>query len=229
VAGSAFSPVDEIAKFMATVASMGDNLMSAQIKLFTGDTPPENNEPSMSAMSSTGSTTGTDEQAILDDLRAQYDKLRDEVTAVISERTEQAARLARDGADGLRSQIRSAPGTSIALAVLAGGLIGVLLTSRRELTWGETAQNSVRDTAHRYQAALRNVDINDLAERLRRSADSTLSSTRDQASGIIPGLERLAQSLSTMDSSSFTPAIEKGTSWLKSVWDKLPAAPTLNK
>ena len=191
--------------------------MSAQVKLFTGDA-----EPSMSAVASSG-TAGHDDQAVLDDLRAQYEKLSNEVAAIVSERSGQAAQLAQDGADELRSHIRSAPGTSIALAAFAGGLVAVIAASRRaDPTW----QDSARNTAHRYQAALRNADINELADRLRQTAESSLASTRNQAAGIMPGLERLAQSLSSMDSSTFGPAIEKGSSWLKAVWDKLPPAPT---
>ena len=196
--------------------------MSAQVKLFSGDAQHDNTEPSTSALASTVPAS-QDDQAVLAELRAQYEKLRNEVGTIVAERSEQAAQLAQDGADELRSYIRSAPGTSIALAALAGGLVAVIATSRRaDPTW----QDSARNTAHLYQAALRNTDINELADRLRQTAESSLASTRDQAAGIMPGLERLAQTLSTMDSSTFAPAIEKGTSWLRSVWDKLPPAST---
>ena len=198
--------------------------MSAQVKLFTGD-----------AVDGVGggaaidpSVTGHDEQALLDDLRAQYEALRDEVAAVVSHRSQQALHLAQDGTDGLRSSIRSAPGTSIALAAVAGGLLAVLVTSRRaEPTWSDTVQTSARKIAHRAQTALRSADIEALADRLRHSADNSIASARGQVSGIVPGLERLAHTISSMDASAFTPAIEKSASWIKSVWDKLPATPSI--
>ncbi|MEQ1696344.1 MAG: hypothetical protein ABL901_10945 [Hyphomicrobiaceae bacterium] len=202
--------------------------MSAQVKMFTNGTQDEPRDAS--AMAAGTGVGGHDDQAALDELRAQYEQLRGEVAAVVAKRTHQAAQLAQAGTDGLRSQIRSAPGTSLALAVIAGGLIAVLVTNRRaERTWSERVQDTARDAANRTQSAFHNADINDLASRLRRSAESSFAQTREQAAGVIPGLERLAQSLSTMDSSTFTPAIEKGTSWLKALWDKLPSAPALTK
>lgn len=152
--------------------------------------------------------------ALLDDLRAQYETLRHDVAAAVAHRAEQASQLAAEGADGLRSQIRSAPVVSLAIAAAAGGLIAVLLTKRtRELTWQEKATS--------YGSSLRDVDMKQLAERLRRSADATYETAREQASGIMPSVERLAQSLSTMDTSAFTPAIEKGTSLFKSAWNSI--------
>lgn len=201
--------------------------MSAKIKLFTGEAVDTMGEVG-GAASIGPSTTGNDEQALLDELRAQYEKLRDEVAAVVSHRTQQARDLAQDGADGLRSSIRAAPGSSIALAAVAGGLIAVLLTSRRpEPTWSDTFQSSAGKFAHRAQAALRTADIEALADQLRQSADNSFASARGQMSGIVPGLERLAEKLSSMDASALSPAIEKSASWLKSVWDKLPAAPSM--
>ncbi len=195
--------------------------MSAQIKLFA-----DNAADGIDAASATANVgDGQDEQALLDELCVQYQTLRDEVAAVVAQRSQQAVQLAQAGADGLRSNIRSAPGTSIALAAIAGGLIAVLATSRRvEPTWREAAQTSARNAAHRAQTSLRSVDIDALADRIRHSAESSFSNARDQASGIVPGLERLAHTISTMDASALTPAIEKGTSWIKSVWDKLPTS-----
>lgn len=208
--------------------------MSAQPKLFAnaGTLDEAGNVAAMASHADVGSPGAGDQenQAILDELRAQYESLREEVAATVSKRAQQAAQLAQDGAGELRSQIRSAPGTSLALALIAGGLVAVLITSRRtEPAWTERIQDSARDAANRYQTAFRNADFNDLAGQVRRAAESSYAGARDQAAGMVPTIERLAHSLSTMDSSSFSPAIEKGTSWLKAVWDKLPSVPPLAK
>lgn len=198
--------------------------MSAQVKLFTGDAV----DGVSGGAAIDPAASGQDEQVLLDDLRAQYEALRDEVALVVSHRSQQALDLAHDSADALRSSIRSAPGTSIALAAVAGGLIAALLTSRRaEPTWTDSVQTSAQKIAHRAHGVWRSPDIEALADRLRHSADNSIASAQGQVSGIVPGLERLAQTISSMDTSAFTPAIEKSASWLKSVWEKLPAAPSM--
>lgn len=165
-------------------------------------------------MSSMKTIEDHDAQAVLDDLRKQYETLRGEVASAVSLRAEQASKLAAEGADGLRSQIRSQPVASLAIAAVAGGLIAVLLTQTvREPTWQEKAS--------RYGSSLRDIDLGNIAERLRNSADAAYSSAREQASGIMPSVERLAQSLSAMDTTTFQPAIEKGTSLFKSLWNSV--------
>ena len=195
--------------------------MTAHVQLFPNN-PQEgdhqvNNTSAMKAATvdpMASNANDTDAQALLNDLRSQYESLRNDVSAAVAKRAEQASELAGQGADTLRTQIRSAPVASIAAAVLAGGVLAVLLVPRRpEPTW--------RDTAVRYGNSLRDVDVAELANSLRRSADNTLTSARDQAAGFMPSVERLAQSLSTVDSSTFSPAIEKGTELLRSVWGKV--------
>jgi len=149
--------------------------------------------------------------ALLEDLRVQFESLRRDVAATVAHRAEQAAQVAADGAEGLRTQIRAAPVVSLAVAAVVGGLIAVLLTQRsREPGWLERAAS--------YRPSLPDIGLKDAADRMRRSADATYESVREQASGIMPSVERLAQTLSTMDASAFTPAIEKGTSLFKSIW-----------
>ena len=144
----------------------------------------------------------------LTELRATLERLTHDVALVAERRAAAAAKCVADGADGLRSGIRQAPVTSLAVAVVAGALLAVVLTT------GRSAEPAWRQSARRYGSAMRD-EMDAMMVGARRAADDARAST----AGIMPSVERLAQTLAQMDvSSTLAPAVEKGSAILRSMW-----------
>ena len=145
---------------------------------------------------------------VLAELRASLDKLKIEVAAVAERHGEAVSKGVSAGAEQLRTEIRKAPGLALAVAAVTGVVVAIALTSTRpvEPEW--------RQTARRYQSGIRD-DLDAIMTRARQAADDARAST----SGLIPSVERLAQTLSQMDvNSTLAPAIEKGSTLLRSAW-----------
>ena len=165
------------------------------------------NEP----MSRDGQTDETEMQRVLAELRITLDRLKYDV-AIVAERNALAvSRSVSDGAEQLRGEIRKAPGIALAAAAVAGVLIAIAVTS------GRPAEPAWRQTARRFQSGMRE-DMDALMTRARHVADDAKVST----SGILPSVERLAQTLSQMDvNSTLGPAVEKGSTLLRTAWQSL--------
>jgi hypothetical protein len=153
-------------------------------------------------------------QSLLDDLNAQLVSLRTEIQSLAAQGANQVASIAHDGADGLRDQIRKAPVLSLGLALVAGSLIAIAVTARpaTPATW--------RDRIEPYRAQLPDIDVNTLMSRARQAAHQT----GEAASSIVPGVERLAQAIASMDATTLQPAIERGSDWVRSIWGSVSGA-----
>ena len=146
----------------------------------------------------------------LAELRASLEKLKADVSSEAQRRAAAAAVVISDGADQLRGEIRKSPGIALAVAVVAGALVGVAVTR------GRPVEPAWQQTARRYRSAM-----NDDVESLFARADKARSGLRDAASSLMPTIERLAQKLSEMDGTQIAPALEKGSSLLRSAWQTL--------
>ena len=149
-----------------------------------------------------------DQMGVLAELRTKLDGLKRDVAVAAEYRAAALLQGVAEGADDLRREIRRAPGISLAVATLAGVLLAVALTSGRQ------PEQSWRQTARRYQSAAQD-EMDRLLSRARHVADDA----RGSAAGIYPSVERLADRLSQMDiGGTLAPAIEKGSSLLRTAW-----------
>jgi ElaB/YqjD/DUF883 family membrane-anchored ribosome-binding protein len=185
-------------------------MTTPQPKLFpsaTGATPASNDTSgAYDAHGSDHEFTGT-----LSELRASLDKLKADVTSVAERRASAIAKSVTKSADQLAVEIRKAPGTSIAIATLAGVLLAVVITS------GRPAEPTWRRTARAYQDQARG-ELDALMARARHVADDA----RGTASGIMPSVERLVKNFSEMDvNSTLAPAIEKGSTMMRTAWQAM--------
>lgn len=164
-----------------------------------------------------GSMVGSPEHAAegtLQELRDMLERLKGDVAEVAARRARAVSQTVATGVEGLQGEIRKAPGTAVVVAVLAGVLIAVAVTS------GRPTEPAWRTTARRYGTAMRE-DLDALLAKSSRVG----SEARDAASGLVPTVERLVQSLSQMDvSSQLSPALEKGSSLLRNIWQSVVGA-----
>ena len=152
-----------------------------------------------------------DTNGALEEIRATIEKLKDDVSTMAERRAMAVSNALSDGAEHLSGEIRKAPGAALVIAAIAGILVGIAVTRARPapLTWHERAL--------RLPAGI-GEDWNSMTGRARGLVDDARSS----AAGLLPSVERLAQTLSQMDvNSTLAPALEKGTTLLKTAWQSL--------
>jgi len=118
-----------------------------------------------------------------------------------------------EGADQLATAIRKSPGLALGLAVIAGALVAVAVTQQRR------PRSMVEKAGDSYRRAMSELDGAKLLARL----EQTAASARDRASGLVPTIENLAQSLSRMEPGAMQPIVDKGTAWARSLWDVIGA------
>lgn len=154
-------------------------------------------------------TAAPDAHSALADLRRQVDELKRTLGDALERRTAQAAAGIHNGAEQLRHEIRGAPVVAVAIAALAGVLVAIAITQQRppQTKW-QYAQDQVR-------RAMPDIDMGALRERL---ADAS-TRVRDDAYGLLPSVEQLAQAVSRMESTSIAPMLDKGATFMRGIWD----------
>ena len=160
-----------------------------------------------------GQAAESDLNLELSEVREILAKLKNDIAGIAERRAAAVTSGISYGAEQVRTEIRKAPVAAIAVAAIAGVLFGAALASRRpqEPMW--------RETARRYQNVVRD-DVDALVARAR----SVAHEAQGASSRIMPSVERLAQTLSQMDvNGALSPAIEKGTTLLKSWWYSMTA------
>ena len=174
--------------------------MAVQVKLFpTG----EQEDKSM------GPHDDVDVHSALEALRNEMEQLKTSVSDFATRQAQQARAFAGESTEQLKGSIVRNPATALGVALFLGVGLGLLLTSpRREKNWSDTLED--------YRKSVPDVDVRKLLAKLQRQAsDATESAT----SSFMPSLERLANSISSIDTEDTVgPALEKGTNWIKSVW-----------
>jgi hypothetical protein len=156
-----------------------------------------------------GAAGTIDMDGILADLRTSVDQLTSDIARVTARTALAATDAISDGADGLRTEIRNAPGISLAVAVTAGVLLAIAVApSRRDSrTWADVARGPTRD------------DVDAMLSRARMAARDTQEAASSTASSMASNIERLAQYVSQMDArSTLAPAVERGSELLRTAW-----------
>jgi hypothetical protein len=147
---------------------------------------------------------------LLDELRQAYDSLAAQVAAISEKPMAAIADATESLAQPVREQIKVAPLTSVILATLGGVALAIVLTSgtRKALTLSERALS--------YADAVGHIDVHPAMARLARATEAARHSASDAASGFIPNIEKLATSLSRIDTGgSVKGAIEQAVDWVR--------------
>lgn len=146
-------------------------------------------------------------------LRQQLDDLKAAFAASAQRATAQAVQGFETGAHAVSRDIRSAPLISIAIAAAAGIILGIAVTAPR------SRRSDWQKTVDRVYAHVPDVDMSAVRRRLEDRAEHA----RDRAVGLLPTVEQLAQAVSRLEATTFTPMLEKGTTWVRGLWDSLGA------
>ncbi len=134
----------------------------------------------------------TDELATLAALRQQFDGLAQTVASVATDRAAKAAATAESALESVESSIKSAPVTALVLAVAAGAVLAVAVTSRRR------DGTSYERLARYVPSQVRAFDSEAYAHRAAQMADVARQAL-PSSTGIMTYVERLANSLSNSD------------------------------
>ena len=148
-----------------------------------------------------------DRTAELAAVRADLARLVADVTRVVAARASQVGGAAAEGAeagvDVARATIRSHPIPAVVLAAVAGAAIATLVVpSLRQTRSARLAERA---------SGVTRTSFGDVAQGPQSSASSTGSS-------LLSAIERVANSVSTIDpKSSITPTLEKAAAWFGSL------------
>jgi ElaB/YqjD/DUF883 family membrane-anchored ribosome-binding protein len=151
--------------------------------------------------------TADDTSAKLAEVRAELAAVVAEFKSVVEARSAQAtvvvAEVAEVGLDFTRETIRSHPLPAIAVAAVAGAVIGLALLP-------------VSPSAHPRRRAEWVPDA--IQPHLDRKLEAVQRSAESNGSSFLSAFERVVNSVSSIDSkSSLTPTLEKAATWLNSL------------
>jgi hypothetical protein len=149
--------------------------------------------------------------ATLVELRAIVDEVKQTLATAIQERARNVERGVDKGADYLRGEIRRAPGMALGIAVIAGALVALAISQPRR------PQSLFERYGEPYRRAYNDIDLAGVRARVEKTA----ASVGERASGLIPSIDQLAQSLARMEPASIRPILDTGKTLVRDLWEMM--------